>query len=182
MRLVTGGVLMIVVAASAFLVVRQADAVVICQKGRKIRLRTACGGKEMEVTLNPDSVLKALKQVDGTGSGLDADLWRGKDPERVFAAVNARLASLDRQVAALQAPSTLPLCGDSSFQCNGRCPAGQVCSNVDSLSCVCLPGTVGCNVDLFPMSNGLMAADACSDGTCPTPKSCKVQAGFCYCG
>jgi hypothetical protein len=107
------------------------------------------------------------------------------EPERVFASINARLESLNRQVAAIQAPNTLPECGEGVQQCTGRCPAGQVCSNVDGTSCVCLPGTVGCNYDLFNndlfmSSNGQV--DTCGDGTCPTPRSCRTNPGlYCYC-
>ena len=152
------------VTASALLVVRQADAVVICQKGRKIRLRTACTGKEAEVTIS----------------------LRGKDPEQVFASIDARLASLNRQVAAIQAPSTLPECGEGAQLCAGRCPAGQVCSAVAGTGCVCLPGTVGCNNDLYNnalfMSSGGQI-DTCGDGTCPTPTSCRIIPGIgCHCG
>lgn len=92
------------------------------------------------------------------------------------------VAALNQRVAELEAVLGPP-CGETRSQCNGHCPKGQVCSNIDSAGCLCLPGPTGCNGDLYPSaSNTIPQANACQGGTCPSPRTCRIQAGFCYCG
>jgi len=136
------------------------DAVVVCQKGPRIKLRAvACAGKELPVTLDatalPGGVEARVAEVEGVA--------------------RARFAFVARRLEALESGVPLPACGGTAPECGGACPTGQVCSDVpDSTGykCVCLPGEVGCGGDLYP---------TCGPGTCPTPTTCRQNAGWCNC-
>jgi len=127
-------------------VAAQAETLVACRKGQRIRLRSHCGSKE---TVSLDVAAE-------------------------FESLNDRLTALETDLG--------PQCGASRYQCNGRCPPGQVCSNIDSTSCLCLPGPIGCNGNLYTSTGTPPTPPTCSGGTCPSPRTCRVQAGFCYCG
>src|SRR5262245_31890060 len=81
-RLAIARALLIVVGASSpALHVREAHALVVCQKGKKLKLRPGgCTGKEARVPL-------------------DADTLRGMTPEELLAPLSARIQALERLLA-----------------------------------------------------------------------------------
>ena len=138
------------------------DAVVVCQKGTRVRLRAVgCTGKEHPVTLDAESLPDVTGDITTRLTEIEA-------------VARARLAAVDRRLNAQESGVPVPSCGDTAPECGGLCPAGQVCSSIvtTKLECACIPGLVGCNVDLYP---------TCGPGTCPTPSKCQQGAGLCHC-
>jgi hypothetical protein len=96
--LVFGLALGLATGSPSFLV-RDANAVVVCQRGKRVKLRAStCRKKETRVGLDADTLqgltpeqltpgpqvtLEALKTVDGAGSGLDADTIQGVPLSRI---------------------------------------------------------------------------------------------------
>ena len=73
------------------------------------------------------------------------------------------------------APATIGECGQTANQCNGSCPAGQVCSSLFFGGCTCV-------VDPGPACNVALGTSMCPGSTaCPPDRVCVNAFGGCSC-
>jgi hypothetical protein len=107
-----GWLLMSIGATSPILHVREANALVVCQKGKKIRLRpSGCVGKETRATV-------------------DADTLRGMTPEELLAPLGARIQALER-LFAVATTTTTSVAVTTTTTTTTTLPSGR-------LNCPCL--------------------------------------------
>ena len=125
-RAALAGTLSIIVGASSpTLHVREAHALVVCQKGKRFRLRpSGCVGKEARVALN-------------------ADMLRGMGPEELLAPLSARVQALERLLAVTTTTTTVA----STTTTISTLPPGRLrCSCLDNSQLTPCVAHIDCTV------------------------------------